>query len=347
MHQCINDQLLVRLAAGLVPHADAERVVAEVESCELCRALLIEAGLAVAQSGPNSDAVFRVGEVILERYEVRSLIGRGGMGEVFEVFDHELQERIALKTIRPELSADASVVSRFKQELRLARRVVHRNVCRVFDFGLVRSLADGIIHFYTMELISGQPLSEFRHGREATFGSKVNIACQMARALEAIHALGIVHRDFKPENVMICPTSGTFPRVVLLDFGIARAPDRIAGLKTTGVGVRLGTPDYMAPEVLGANLPSPASDVYSYGLTLHELMTGRHPCPNGGTRMVLGALGELQIPRVDVVRPDIPWQIADLVSACLAPVPAHRPADGGELVRRIDEWGLFDSDTAY
>lgn len=347
MHKCIDDELLVRLAAGLVPHAQAERIVVEVESCELCRSLLIEAGMAVAQLAPNLDAVFRPGDLVAQRFEVRRLIGRGGMGEVFEVFDRELQDRIALKTIRPELNTDASIVSRFKQELRLARQVVHRNVCRVFDFGVLSSNTAEATHYYTMELISGQPLSAFRRTPEATFELRVNVAHQMASALQAIHALGIVHRDFKPENVMICPTSGAVPRAVLLDFGIARSPDRIAGLQTTGIGVRLGTPDYMAPEVLHSNLPSPASDVYSFGLTLFELFAGRHPSPHAGTRMALSALGELEIPRLDVELGAFPRQLADLVADCLATTPARRPADGAQLVRRIAALGLLNSHTEH
>lgn len=347
MHRCIDDQLLVRLAAGLLPHEQAQRLVAEVESCASCRLLLIEAGMAISQSMPDADAVFRVGEVVAERYEVCRLLGRGGMGEVFEVFDRAFRKHIALKTILPELSADAHAVSRFKQELHVARRVIHPNVCRVFEFGVVPSHASELMHYYTMELISGQPLSKFRRTKAATFVLKVHIARQMAQALAAIHALGIVHRDFKPENVMICPQPHSFPRVVLLDFGIARAPDRVVGLQTTGVNVRLGTPDYMAPEVLRANQPSPASDVYSFGLTMYELLTGRHPCPNGATRMALSALGELQIPPLEGAHPEIPAPLAALVSACLELAPAQRPTNGAEIVRRIDQWGTLNAVTAY
>lgn len=347
MHRCIDDQLLVRLAAGLVPHEQAQRIVAEVESCEMCRSLLIEAGMAISQSSPDTDAVFRVGEVVAERYEVCRLLGRGGMGEVFEVFDRAFRKYIALKTIRPELSADAHAVSRFKQELHVARRVIHPNVCRVYEFGVVPSHASELTHYYTMELISGQPLSKFRRTNAATLAVKVHIARQMAEALAAIHALGIVHRDFKPENVMICPQPHSFPRVVLLDFGIARAPDRVVGLQTTGVDVRLGTPDYMAPEVLRANQPSPASDVYSFGLTMYELLAGKHPCPNGATRMALTALGELQIPVLQVTHPEIPTPLAALVHACLEIPPSQRPANGAEIVRRIDQWGALYSSTPY
>jgi eukaryotic-like serine/threonine-protein kinase len=335
MHECINDELLVRIAAGLVPYTQAAALLSEVETCDVCRTLLMEAGIAVAQTAPSETAVFRPGDLVAERYAVQRFIGRGGMGEVFEVLDRELHERVALKTIRSEFSSDADVVGRFKQELRLARRVIHQNVCRVFDWGVANPNQGEPTHFYTMELVSGEPLSTFQRTRAPSTALKMNLACQIARALEAVHSRGIVHRDLKPDNVMVCPTIDSHPRVVILDFGIARAGDRFQGLKTTGPHVRLGTPDYMAPEVLASNATSPASDVYSFGLTVYELLTGRHPSPHAGTRVALSALGELSIERPERRCPDLPQWFGDLVMACLAPNPRQRPAGGAELASRL------------
>lgn len=280
--------------------------------------------------------MFRVGEVVAGRYEVRRFVGRGGMGEVFEVLDTELHEPVALKTIRSELSGDLQVVSRFKQELRLARKVIHPNVARVFDLGTFYGSNGAASYFHTMELIYGRPLSAWVNGRALDVTVAVELARQMASGLAAIHEHGIVHRDFKPENVMVRDPDQTHPKVCILDFGIARSRDRLSGLATTARGVRLGTPDYMAPEALHGASVSPASDVFSFGLVVYELLTGCHPCPNPGTRAARSALGELTIAPPSQLRAAIPSGLCRLVQACLHADAKERPQTGLELSHRLD-----------
>lgn len=343
MHRCLDEELVVRLAAGLVPVAEAQALIAEVELCPTCRASLSEAGVALKPMGTAQEPpVFQVGEWVAGRYEILRFIGRGGMGEVFEARDNELHERVALKTIRSELSGDLHVVNRFKQEMRLARKVIHPHVARVFDLGTVVQ-PDGLpVYYQTMELIEGKQLSHWFDGAPLPIPVVVRLTRQMAAGLAAIHEQGIVHRDFKPENVMVHAPEESLSQVSILDFGIARSRDRLSGLATTGKGVRLGTPDYMAPEVLQGRGATPASDVFSFGLVVYELLTGTHPCPNPGTRAVRSALREFTVQPPSLLRPAVPRGLSRLVVRCLDVVPQQRPATGSDIVKslyRLDDSG--------
>lgn len=330
-HRCLDEEELVRLAAGLIPPHEAEALLYEIEACAQCRALLAEAG--VALTGNPQPTTLTMGTVIADRYEILRLIGRGGMGDVYEALDRELAESVALKTIRNEFCDDPLVIRRFKQELRLARKVVHPNVCRVFDLGTSASCTGRVTYHHTMELVRGQVLSKWARSGPAQLEGVLSVARQLAAGLAAIHAHGIIHRDLKPENVMVGQASEFW--VKILDFGIARTVERSDGLVTTGLGVRLGTPDYMAPEQLAGRSSSTASDVYSFGLMVYELLTGAHPCPHPGTRATLSALNELRPTAPDRLRPEVPANLSRLVLDCLENDPLNRPATGAVLVRQL------------
>jgi eukaryotic-like serine/threonine-protein kinase len=335
MHRCLDEEQVVRIVAGLVPAAEAAQLVAEVETCSTCRGLLMEAGVAMQQPADAADfAVFRPGELVAGRYTIARFVGRGGMGEVFEVFDTQLQTRAALKTIRAELSDDPNVVTRFKQELHLARRVVHPQVARVFDSGVTVTRDGAPVYFQTMEFVEGQPLSQWRKQRAVSIAVGLSIARQLAAGLSAIHAQAI---DFKPDNILVRDGVDADVQVVVLDFGIARSRDRVAGLATTAHGVRMGTPDYMAPEVLRADVASFASDVFSFGLVVYELLTGRHPCANPGLRAALGALGELRVKPPELVRSDIPPGLSHVLLCCLNNAPSARPESGAALLSLLEQ----------
>lgn len=331
-HQCLQESLLVQLAAGLLHTLHASALLDEIEGCPECRAMLAEAGVAL-QGEPNARwAVLEPGHVLASRYEVARLIGRGGMGEVYEVFDRELTERVALKIIRPEFSEDAVVVKRFKQELRLARQVVHPNVCRVFDLGTSTSGEGRVSYYHTMELVKGRVLASWCNDF-MPIDQVFAIARQLAAGLSAIHALGIIHRDLKPENIMICDAQEIHAKI--LDFGIARPLERSNGLVTTELGVRLGTPDYMAPERLQGRSSSTASDVFSFGLVVYEMLVGRHSFRNPPARLAaVGSNGALPKP-ITEARSDAPPALDALLTACLHVDPLERPATGTELVRRL------------
>lgn len=335
-HRCLDEEEVVRLAAGILSATQSTALLDGVEDCDVCRELLVEAGVALHDR--ESAQVLAPGDVVAQRYEVVRSLGRGGMGEVFEVRDRELLERVALKTIRAEYCEDPHIVKRFKQELRLARKVVHPNVGRVFDLGSWLA-TDGVTrYFHTMEFLEGEPLSKWVRGRVATVAQAIALAKQFAAGLAAIHANGIIHRDLKPENIMVCAGDSEL-RAVILDFGIARSVVPLGGLATTASGLRLGTPDYMAPEVLNARSPSTASDVFSFGLVLYELLAGEHPWPNPGARAVRGALGTLHAEPLERRRSDLPSGLSALVADCLRGDPFLRPASGAEVGRRLAALG--------
>src|ERR1700728_2881452 len=206
------------------------------------------------------------GMMLGERYEILKRWGEGGMGAVYKARDHELDRMVALKVIRPELAGHPDILRRFKQELILARQVTHKNVVRIFDLGS----ADGR-KFITMDFIEGRDLKSVLNERgKLPAEEAIPIAQQICRALEAAHVEGVVHRDLKPQNIMVDDAG----RVWLMDFGLARSME-LAGLTRTGV--LMGTPDYMSPEQARAEKVDARSDLFSLGIIVYEMLIGRLP----------------------------------------------------------------------
>jgi serine/threonine protein kinase/TolB-like protein len=209
-------------------------------------------------------------------------IAEGGMGEVYECDDRLLGERVALKTIRPEIATDHAVVERFRREIQLARRVTHKNVCRLFDVGVHR-VPDGLgaevdVAFLTMELLVGETLADYvRSAAPVAPAEALPLAEQMAQALAAAHDAGVVHRDFKSQNVVLVPSPSGSPRVVVTDFGLARGGAVPGADVVTGTGGIIGSPAYMAPEQVEGGPIGPAADLYALGVVLFELTTGTLP----------------------------------------------------------------------
>ncbi len=252
-------------------------------------------------------------QVIGERYEILGLLGSGGMGNVYKARDLELDELCALKVLRPELAGAPGVIERFRSEVRLARRVTHPNVARVFDIG-----ERGGERILTMELVDGEPLSALlaREGR-LPLGRLVAVASAICAGLEAAHAAGVIHRDLKPDNVLL-ERGG---RVVLTDFGIARA----AATDARATAALLGTPAYMAPEQIEGQVPVDArADLYALGAMLFELSTGELPWK--GETIFAVAAARLLHPPPDprTIRPDLPAGLAALVLRCMARRPEDR-----------------------
>jgi tetratricopeptide (TPR) repeat protein/tRNA A-37 threonylcarbamoyl transferase component Bud32 len=206
------------------------------------------------------------GSTFARRYQIIEELGKGGMGKVYKAHDTEIKEKIALKLIKPEISADKKTIERFQNELKFARKIGHRNVCRMYDLNKEEGS-----YYITMEYVSGEDLRSFiRRVGQLPSGKAISIAKQVAEGLAEAHRLGVIHRDLKPSNIMIDKDGNAR----IMDFGIARS---VEAKGITGAGVMIGTPEYMPPEQAEAKEVDQRSDIYSLGVILYKMVTGRVP----------------------------------------------------------------------
>lgn len=264
-------------------------------------------------------------ELLAGRYEIVGLLGQGGMGSVYRARDTELDELVALKMLRHDGPLGERSLERFRREVKLARRVTHKNVARMFDIG-----EHGGEKFLSMELVDGEPLSALlvREGKLAPQRS-AHIASEVCAGLAAAHAAGVVHRDLKPDNVMI-ERSG---RVVITDFGIAHA--RLEHSMATLGGV-VGTPAYMAPEqVEGAPGIDGRADLYALGVMLFEMLTGRMPFDGGSPYTLAAARLSAPAPDVRTLDPTLPEWLTSVVARCLARRPKDRWRSADEVAAAL------------
>jgi serine/threonine protein kinase/tetratricopeptide (TPR) repeat protein len=267
------------------------------------------------------------GEVLGGRYEILQLLGEGGMGAVYKAQDRELDRPVALKLIRPEMASNPSILARFKQELLLSRQVTHKNVIRIFDLGD----ADGV-KFITMEFVEGRDLRALIQEKE-TFSPEeaVEIMQQVCQALEAAHSVGVIHRDLKPQNIMQ-DQSG---RILVMDFGLARTME---GDGMTQVGALVGTMEYMSPEQALAKELDQRSDLFTAGLILYEMLTGKMPFrAESALASLIKRTQERAIPVSDLDN-TIPGRLSAVVSKCLERDPALRYQTASEMLRDLDAW---------
>jgi len=289
----------------------------------------------------TEDGFLPPGKVLAGRFKLIRFIARGGMGEVHEAEDSELQERVALKLIRPDLVCDPRVLQRFKREVDLAKRVTHPNVCRTFDLfrhhEVKGDLARDVI-FVSMELLVGKTLSQYlrQHG-PLSAGEALALVMQTAGGMEAAHSAGVIHRDFKPGNIVLV-SQGTVFRAVITDFGLAL---RYAGDVTrTSVAISsthaiVGTPAYMAPEQIEGGEVTPATDIYAFGLVIYEMLTGSLPF-SSETPFAMAVRRTHEpppSPRSTVPDLDPRWEAAIL--RCLERDPTKRFATASEVVQSL------------
>jgi tetratricopeptide (TPR) repeat protein/predicted Ser/Thr protein kinase len=305
-----NDALQTDLGVTM-PH------VAETGWSKATRAERLATGIALSLD---------VGSVIAERYEILKLLGEGGMGAVYKAKDNELDRLVALKVIRPELAGHPSVLQRFKQELILARKITHRNVIRIFDLGV----ADGL-RFITMEFVEGRDLSSALEGRKFAPEEAVKILRQVCDALEAAHREGVVHRDLKPQNIML-EDGG---RVLVMDFGLARSME-VTGL--TQAGAVMGTPAYMSPEQAKGVPADERSDIFSLGIIAYQMLTGVIPfeAETALASMLLRTQGP-PTPPVQL-EPTIPQLLSDVVLKSLATNPQDRYQTIAAFSKDLHDW---------
>ncbi|MFV0453374.1 MAG: serine/threonine-protein kinase [Propioniciclava sp.] len=267
----------------------------------------------------------QTGELLGGRYRLGEPLGRGAMGHVFAATDERLERRVAVKTVDLAQATDPQMSERFRREAIATARLNHPNIVTIFDAGIQASTA-----YLVMELLPGKPLSQVvREQGPLAVDVAVRVADQVARALEATHAIGVVHRDIKPGNIMI--DGGT---VTLLDFGIAQVALE-ADTAMTAPATTLGTAAYMSPEQARGERATPASDVYALAGVLMVMLTGQPPFPGENPIAVLHRQISDPAPRLSTRRSDVPGTLDDLVARMLAKDPAARP-DTARVVVALD-----------
>jgi serine/threonine protein kinase/Flp pilus assembly protein TadD len=300
----------------------------------------LDIGLAWSDKSPEENASLSIGRgalqtgaVIANRYAIQEHLGIGGMGTVYKATDLELERVVALKVIRPELAGQSDVLRRFKQELILARKVTHKNVIRIFDLGEHEG-----VKFITMEYVEGQSLKSYiAETGKLHFRESARIIQQVCLALDAAHSEDVVHRDLKPQNIMLDRNGKAF----VMDFGIARSVGR-EGMTQTGVLV--GTPEYMSPEqVMGEHVDG-RSDLFSMGVIFYQLLTGELPfkaeTPTGS---MIKRTRDSAVPPVQADA-SVPEFLSDVVSKCLAINVTKRYQTAMEVWQDLNSWMSMSSE---
>jgi tetratricopeptide (TPR) repeat protein/TolB-like protein/predicted Ser/Thr protein kinase len=275
---------------------------------------------------PLPSADLAPGTLFARRYRAIEELGAGGMGRVYRVLDTKLGEEIALKVIRADIASDRAVIARFAAELKLARQVVHRNVARMFDLN-----EEGGVPYITMEYVRGENLKRLirKVGRLAP-AQAVPVACQICDGLAEAHRLGIAHRDLKPQNIMIDEAG----QAKIMDFGLARLLDE-AGRE--GAGSRSGSPAYVSPEQIRGEPADGRADLYSLGIVLYEMLTGRTPF-KGDTVEAVTDMHLYEVPEDPrQVEPAIPPELSRVIMKCLEKDPAARYQSAEELGQALGD----------
>jgi len=264
------------------------------------------------------------GSTFADRYQIVEELGKGGMGKVYKVLDKETNEKIALKLINPEIASDKKTVERFRNELTTARKIVQKNVCRMYDLNKEKDN-----YFITMEYVSGGDLKKFiRRSGQLSVGKAISIAKQICAGLSEAHSLGIVHRDLKPNNIMIDDKGNA----KIMDFGIARS---LEVKRITGAGVMIGTPEYMSPEQVEGKEVDQRSDIYSLGVILYEMVTGQVPF-EGDTPFTIGMKHKGEVPKnPQELNTQIPDDLNRVILRCLEKDKDQRYQSAGEVASEL------------
>jgi serine/threonine protein kinase/Tfp pilus assembly protein PilF len=266
------------------------------------------------------------GTTFAERYEIIEELGKGGMGKVYRVFDKKIEEEVALKLLTPEIAADKKTIERFRNELKLARKVGHRNVCKMYDLNEMEGT-----HYITMEYVPGEDLKSFiRRAGLLNTGKTIFIGKQVCEGLAEAHRLGVVHRDLKPSNIMIDREGNAR----IMDFGIARS---LEAKGITGAGVMIGTPEYMSPEQVEAKETDQRSDIYSLGVILYEMVTGRVPFEGETPLSIAMKHKSEEPPDPKELNAQIPEDLSRVILRCMEKDKENRYQSTGEVHSELDK----------
>jgi len=260
------------------------------------------------------------GITFASRYEIIEELGKGGMGKVYRVEDKKIKEEVALKLIKPEIASDKKTIERFSNELKMARKIRHKNVCGMYDLDEEKGT-----HYITMEYVPGEDLKGMiRMMGQLGAGKSISIAKQVCEGLAEAHRLGVVHRDLKPSNIMIDKEGN----VRIMDFGIARS---LTAKGITGAGVMIGTPEYMSPEQAEVKEVDQRSDIYSLGVILYEMVTGRVPF-EGETPLGIAMKHKGEMPKDPrELNAQIPEDLSQVILRCMEKDKKKRYQSAGEV----------------
>ena len=263
---------------------------------------------------------------LADRYTIEHQLGQGGMAIVYRAQDLVHQRAVALKVLRPEMTA-AVGAQRFLREIEIERRLDHPNILPLLDWGW----AGGCL-YYAMPCIDGEALdARIRRERQLPLDDAVRIAGDVAAALDYAHAQGVIHRDVKPANILLCRGPA-----LVADFGIARAVISAGGEQLTGSGVGLGTPEYMSPEQSSqASSVDRRTDIYALGCVVHEMLAGEPPFTGATVQVVTARHARAQPPLIRTIRPSLPAAIDAVIHRALAKLPEERFPGAGEFAAAL------------
>jgi putative nucleotidyltransferase with HDIG domain len=288
-------------------------------TCPACGASNAAQAEACVQCGTSFVPALSVGVIVASRYEILSVLGSGGMGTVYKAQDRVLDERVALKVLRPEFATNPDMARRFQSEIKLARKVTHKNVCRIHEYG-----QDGGLRYLSMEFVSGTDLRHVLKVQGALLPEGAyQVALEIAGGLQAIHDVGVIHRDLKTLNIML-DSRGV---VRLLDFGIAKEGGSIA----TGTGLVIGTPEYMSPEQAQGQKLDHRTDIYSLGVVVFEIFTGRVPFHGESALATLYKHVHQSPPLEEAAAEGMPRELVGVLAKALAKAPTARFSSAQEF----------------